>query len=213
MIISQWTSAGETERGIAWARDTFSALTPYLAPTRYLNYLEERCRRSRRRRLRAEPPPAARAQDQVGSGQLLPAEREHSADVWSGALATHPIGMPGGDRVGFWLRGSRDCPMMSWTTSRACSTPSPAVHHSARPDPELPVPRGDHTADRSLHPGRRLFPYPTPAYLDGSSIGGRLKVGWIGVGLLMEFRSGDRYVITSPVRAITTEQASSSVVH
>jgi hypothetical protein len=31
----------ETEQGVAWARDTFSALTPHLAPTRYLNYLEE----------------------------------------------------------------------------------------------------------------------------------------------------------------------------
>jgi FAD/FMN-containing dehydrogenase len=40
VIVSQWTSADHTERGIAWARDTFSALTPYLAPTRYLNYLE-----------------------------------------------------------------------------------------------------------------------------------------------------------------------------
>jgi FAD/FMN-containing dehydrogenase len=40
VIISQWSTARETERGVAWARDTFSALTPYLAPTRYLNYLE-----------------------------------------------------------------------------------------------------------------------------------------------------------------------------
>jgi FAD/FMN-containing dehydrogenase len=40
VIASQWTSAEDTERGIAWARDTFSALTPYLAPTRYMNYLE-----------------------------------------------------------------------------------------------------------------------------------------------------------------------------
>jgi hypothetical protein len=40
VIVSQWTSADETERGVAWARDTFSALTPYLAPTRYINYLE-----------------------------------------------------------------------------------------------------------------------------------------------------------------------------
>jgi len=40
VIISQWTSADETERGVAWARDTFAALTPYLASTRYLNYLE-----------------------------------------------------------------------------------------------------------------------------------------------------------------------------
>jgi len=40
VIISQWRDAADTERGIAWARDTFSALKPHLAPTRYLNYLE-----------------------------------------------------------------------------------------------------------------------------------------------------------------------------
>ena len=40
VIISQWTDANETERGIAWARETFSALTPYLGRTRYVNYLE-----------------------------------------------------------------------------------------------------------------------------------------------------------------------------
>jgi hypothetical protein len=40
VIVSQWTSPNETERGVAWARDTFSALAPYLAPTRYVNYLE-----------------------------------------------------------------------------------------------------------------------------------------------------------------------------
>ena len=33
-------SAGETERWFIWVRDTLSALTPYLAPARYLNYLE-----------------------------------------------------------------------------------------------------------------------------------------------------------------------------
>jgi FAD/FMN-containing dehydrogenase len=41
VIASQWTDANETERGIAWARDTFASLTPYLAPTRYVNYLED----------------------------------------------------------------------------------------------------------------------------------------------------------------------------
>jgi FAD/FMN-containing dehydrogenase len=41
VIVSQWTSPGETNRGIAWARDTFSALTPYLSSTRYVNYLED----------------------------------------------------------------------------------------------------------------------------------------------------------------------------
>jgi FAD/FMN-containing dehydrogenase len=40
VIISQWSNADDTERGVAWARETFSALTPYLAPMRYVNYLE-----------------------------------------------------------------------------------------------------------------------------------------------------------------------------
>jgi hypothetical protein len=62
--------------------------------------------------------------------------------------------------------------------------------------------------------GGFFFPDATSAYLDGASIGGNcLKVGWIGIGLLMEIRSGGRRVITSPVRAITTEHPSSSAVH
>jgi FAD/FMN-containing dehydrogenase len=40
IIVSQWAHPSETERGIAWARETFASLTPYLAPTRYVNYLE-----------------------------------------------------------------------------------------------------------------------------------------------------------------------------
>jgi len=41
VIASQWQNPADTERGITWARETFSALTPYLASTRYVNYLEE----------------------------------------------------------------------------------------------------------------------------------------------------------------------------
>jgi hypothetical protein len=41
VIISQWTSPDDTERGVVWARDTHAALTPYLAPARYVNYLEQ----------------------------------------------------------------------------------------------------------------------------------------------------------------------------
>ena len=39
VVISQWTSPAETERHVKWARDTYAALTPYLAPTRYVNYM------------------------------------------------------------------------------------------------------------------------------------------------------------------------------
>jgi FAD/FMN-containing dehydrogenase len=41
VIASQWMESGETERGIKWARETFASLAPYLAPTRYVNYLED----------------------------------------------------------------------------------------------------------------------------------------------------------------------------
>ena len=61
--------------------------------------------------------------------------------------------------------------------------------------------------------GGAFFPDPTSAHIDGSSIGGSaLKVDWIGVGLVVEIRSGGRHIITSRVRAITTEEAPSSVV-
>lgn len=62
--------------------------------------------------------------------------------------------------------------------------------------------------------GGAFFPDPTSVCLDGASIGGScLRVAWIGVGLVVEIRSGGRRIITSPVRSITTEPASGSVVH
>src|SRR5262249_9170835 len=39
VIISQWMNPAESDPHIAWARDTFAALTPFLGPTRYVNYL------------------------------------------------------------------------------------------------------------------------------------------------------------------------------
>jgi len=62
--------------------------------------------------------------------------------------------------------------------------------------------------------GGAFFPDPTLAHVDGASIGGScLRVGWISAGLFVEIRSGGRHIITSPVLAVTTEQASSVVVH
>ena len=40
VIASQWTRPDETDRGIQWARQTFASLRPFLASTRYVNYLE-----------------------------------------------------------------------------------------------------------------------------------------------------------------------------
>jgi FAD/FMN-containing dehydrogenase len=39
LLISQWTDPADTEAGIAWARETFHALSPYMADRFYTNYL------------------------------------------------------------------------------------------------------------------------------------------------------------------------------
>ena len=62
--------------------------------------------------------------------------------------------------------------------------------------------------------GGAFFPDPTLARVNGASVGGScLRVGWISAGLFVEIRSGGRHIITSPVLAITTERASSALVH
>jgi FAD/FMN-containing dehydrogenase len=40
VIIAQWTDPKEGDRNIAWCRETYRALTPYLSPYRYVNYLD-----------------------------------------------------------------------------------------------------------------------------------------------------------------------------
>jgi FAD/FMN-containing dehydrogenase len=41
VIASQWWDASSDHAGIQWARETFTSLQPYLAPMRYVNYLED----------------------------------------------------------------------------------------------------------------------------------------------------------------------------
>jgi FAD/FMN-containing dehydrogenase len=41
VIASQWQNQTDTAAGIKWARDTYASLTPFLAKTRYVNYLED----------------------------------------------------------------------------------------------------------------------------------------------------------------------------
>ena len=54
--------------------------------------------------------------------------------------------------------------------------------------------------------GGKFFPERTRACLSGSSFGGScLKMGWVGLGLHMEFHAGDQWIITSHVRAIAVE--------
>jgi FAD/FMN-containing dehydrogenase len=39
LVISQWTDPADTVGGIAWARETFENLAPYMADRSYTNYL------------------------------------------------------------------------------------------------------------------------------------------------------------------------------
>jgi FAD/FMN-containing dehydrogenase len=39
LLISQWTDSAQTDTGMAWARETFDALSPYMADRSYTNYL------------------------------------------------------------------------------------------------------------------------------------------------------------------------------
>jgi hypothetical protein len=39
LLISKWTDPADTEAGIAWARETFDALSPFMADRSYTNYL------------------------------------------------------------------------------------------------------------------------------------------------------------------------------
>ncbi len=54
--------------------------------------------------------------------------------------------------------------------------------------------------------GGKFFPARTRACLSGSTFGGScLKMGWVGLGLHLEFHAGDQWIITSHVRAIAVE--------
>ena len=39
LVLSQWTDATNTEACIAWARETFDKMQPFVATGRYVNYL------------------------------------------------------------------------------------------------------------------------------------------------------------------------------
>ncbi len=54
--------------------------------------------------------------------------------------------------------------------------------------------------------GGQFFPERTRACLNGSTFGGScLKIGWVGLGLHLEFHAGGQWIITSHVRAIAVE--------
>jgi FAD/FMN-containing dehydrogenase len=41
IVLGQWADPAENERGIAWARQSYQALKPFMAAGRYVNYLED----------------------------------------------------------------------------------------------------------------------------------------------------------------------------
>jgi hypothetical protein len=60
--------------------------------------------------------------------------------------------------------------------------------------------------------GGTFFPDPTPARLDGATMGSSLlKLGWIGIGLRMEIRAAGQRIVTTTVRSITRADADAMV--
>jgi FAD/FMN-containing dehydrogenase len=41
LLVSQWMDPAESDRNIAWARETYAAMEPYMAARRYVNYMGE----------------------------------------------------------------------------------------------------------------------------------------------------------------------------
>jgi len=62
--------------------------------------------------------------------------------------------------------------------------------------------------------GGTYFPDPTLACLDGVSMSGHgVTGGWIRVGLALEIRSGEHWVVTSPVLGIAARSSSNPITH
>jgi len=40
LVVSEWMDPAQTDRGVAWARDTYTAMAPFMASGRYVNYLD-----------------------------------------------------------------------------------------------------------------------------------------------------------------------------
>jgi FAD/FMN-containing dehydrogenase len=41
LVLSQWTNPADTERNIAWTRESYAAMRPFIASGRYVNYLDD----------------------------------------------------------------------------------------------------------------------------------------------------------------------------
>ena len=64
----------------------------------------------------------------------------------------------------------------------------------------------DPASGRALVSGGTVFPEPCEVRSEGATAGGSvLKLGWIGVGLRLEFSIGRRRVSTSRVRSVTID--------
>jgi hypothetical protein len=69
----------------------------------------------------------------------------------------------------------------------------------------------DPESGRALVKGGKYFAEPMEATVSGSTFGGcMLKMGWLGVGLRMEFSANGQYVMTSPVEGLRVEHESLS---
>ena len=54
----------------------------------------------------------------------------------------------------------------------------------------------------ALIKGGSFFPKPTPVHIEGATLGGNVKLGFIGIGLSLELSIDGRMITTSPVQSV-----------
>lgn len=65
----------------------------------------------------------------------------------------------------------------------------------------------DPGSGRALVQGGQFFLEPMEVTVSGSTFGGcMLKMGWLGIGLRIEFGTGSQRIVTSPVQSIAIER-------
>jgi hypothetical protein len=127
----------------------------------------------------------------------------HTEDA-NGATA-----MPDGDRVAF----ASDFAVSSMPVARISSLDVRSLPNGSRVVVKTRNSRyrlviKERNGGNAVIDGGRYFGNPTEVRVDGSTLGGSsLEVGWIVVGLYLEFSVQGHRILTSRVRSITVEPA------
>jgi hypothetical protein len=88
IVLSEWMDPKDNDACINWARDSYTAMQPFMGSGRYVNYLgDDESGDPRRRRLWTEPSTPPTTQGEIRSAELFPREPEHP----SAGVSVYPL--------------------------------------------------------------------------------------------------------------------------